>query len=240
MNTENTLNRTPVRQMAGEIASILKKEKPDYDYLRELFRHLRKELAVRVVRKSKKLPYIPSDDEIKAFHETVWKTRNVRNLIIFKTFLYTGIRVGELVKIRIDDVDLDRCRIRIRDGRENREERFVPYPEPFGLALAVHARAMRKDGAEFLFESNRKKPYAERGIRRVFETYSEKAGLKHPISPQRLRHFLMAWMKKQGMEDAKLMTFSGHAGRQSLDIYSKWAKEQAKEEYDEAIKKFPV
>lgn len=239
MNTELAQQRTPVRKLAAEIASRLRKEKPDYDYLRELFRHLRKELDVRVVRKSKKLPYIPSDDEIRAFHETVWKSRNVRNLIIFKTFLYTGVRVGELVKIRIDDVDLDQCRIRIRNEREDKE-RFVPYPEPFGLALAVHAKAMRKDGAEFLFESNRRKPYAERGIRRVFETYSEKAGLKHPISPQRIRHFLIAWMKKQGMEDAKLITFSGHAGRQSFDIYSKWAKEQAKEEYDEAIKKFPV
>ena len=36
------------------------------------------------------------------------------------------------------------------------------------------------------------------------------------------------------------MTYSGHAGRQSLDIYSKWAKQQAKEEYDDVIKTFPL
>ena len=239
MSIEIEMRRTPVRQLAGKIAGILRKENPDYDYLSELFRHLRTELDVRVSRKSKKLPFVPSDDEIRALHETIWKTRNVRSLIIFKTFLYTGIRVGELVRIRIDDVDLDHCRIRVRDERDSRE-RFVPYPEQFGLALAVHAKAMRKDGAEFLFESNRKKPYAERGVRRVFETYSEKAGIKHPISPRRLRHFLLAWMKKQGVEDAGLMTYSGHAGRQSLDIYSKWAKQQAKEEYDDVIKTFPL
>jgi integrase/recombinase XerD len=233
------MRRTPVRQLAVKIAGILRKENPDYGYLSELFRHLRAELDVRVSRKSKKLPFVPSDDEIMALHETIWKTKNVRNLIIFKTFLYTGIRIGELVRIRIDDVDLDNRRIRIRDERNNRE-RFVPYPEQFGLALAVHAKAMRKDGAEFLFESNRKKPYAERGVRRVFETYSEKAGIKNPISPRRLRHFLLAWMKKQGVEDAGLMTYSGHAGRQSLDIYSKWAKQQAKEEYDDVIKTFPL
>jgi integrase/recombinase XerD len=127
MNTENRLKRTPVRQLAGEIALLLKKESPDYDFLRELFRHLRTELKVKVTRNSKKLPYIPTDDEIKAFHETVWKTRNVKNLIIFKTFLYTGIRVGELVRITNDDVDLDRNRICIRNNSPFRE-RFSIIP----------------------------------------------------------------------------------------------------------------
>ncbi len=56
--------RTPVRQKAKQIAKVLRPEKPDYDYLRELFRHLRKELKVEVVHASKKLPYVPTEKEI--------------------------------------------------------------------------------------------------------------------------------------------------------------------------------
>jgi integrase len=44
-------------------------------------------------------------------HETVWKTRKLADLVLIKTLLYTGVRVSELVAIRLDDVDFDRCQI---------------------------------------------------------------------------------------------------------------------------------
>ena len=48
--------RTPVRQKAKQLAKYLRQENPDYDYLRELFRHLRAELSIEVTHKDKKLP----------------------------------------------------------------------------------------------------------------------------------------------------------------------------------------
>jgi Phage integrase family len=44
--------------------------------------------------------------------------------------------------------------------------------------------------------------------------------LAHPISPHRLRHFLLTWLKKQGIDDALIQPYSGHASRKSLEIYS--------------------
>jgi len=55
----DSIKRTPVRQKAKQFSKSLRQEYPDYDYLRELFRHLRNELSVEVTHKAKKLPYVP-------------------------------------------------------------------------------------------------------------------------------------------------------------------------------------
>lgn len=44
------------------------------------------------------------------------------------------------------------------------------------------------------------KPYTDRGIRKILAQYTEKAVIKHFISPHKLRHILFTWMKKQGVD----------------------------------------
>jgi integrase/recombinase XerD len=70
--------------------------------------------------------------------------------------------------------------------------------------------------------------------------YAEQAGIKRRISPHRLRHFLLTWLKKQGIDDALIQPYSGHSTRQSLEIYSKLSIEEAQKQYDQVIGKFPV
>ena len=74
-----------------------------------------------------------------------------------------------------------------------------------------------------MFESSWKKPCSDRGIRRLLQRYADAAGLAHPISPHRLRHFLLTWLKKQGIDDALILPYSGLASRTSLEIYSQLA-----------------
>ena len=77
-------------------------------------------------------------------------------------------------------------------------------------------------------------------MRKLLARYAQLAGLARPISPHRLRHFLFTWLKKQGIVDALIQPYSGHASRQSLEIYSRLALAEAQEEYDQAIGRFPV
>lgn len=122
------INRTPVREKAKYFLKDLKKEQPDYNYLRELFRHIRKELDITVDNSTtKKLPYVPTEEEISKYYKAVWKSRNMKHVIIIKTLLYTGVRVSELVKIKISDIDLDSCQIRINHGKGSKD-RIVPFP----------------------------------------------------------------------------------------------------------------
>jgi integrase len=75
-------------------------------------------------------------------------------------------------------------------------------------------------GCRVLFESSWKKPYSTRGVRKLLTRYATAAGIAHPVSPHRLRHFLLSWLKAQGIDDALIQPYSGHEYRQSLEVYS--------------------
>jgi integrase/recombinase XerD len=231
--------RTPPKQKAHELARYLRGERPDYAYLKQVFRHLRTELEIAIPRQPKRLPHVPSDEEIRRYYETVWRARNAGDMVLIKTLLYTGVRVSELVNIRLADVDLDRCQIRVNQGK-GQKDRVVPFPDSFKETLALHMERMRDKRASYLFESSWKKKYSDRGVRRMLERYAAVVGLERNISPHQLRHYLFTWLKKQGIDDALIQPYSGHASRQSLEVYSRLAIGEAQEEYNSVIKRFPV
>lgn len=74
----------------------------------------------------------------------------------------------------------------------------------------------------------------------MLNRYATAAGITHPVSPHRLRHFLFTWLKTQRIDDALIQPYSGHESRQSLEIYSRIALAYAQKSYDQAISRFPV
>src|SRR5213595_1827326 len=103
--------RTPARKKACELAKYLRAERPDYSYFKQICRYLREELEIEVPRSPKSLPEVPTEEEIRCFYEAVWKARKFADMVLVKTLFYTGVRVSELVMVRLIDVDLDRCQI---------------------------------------------------------------------------------------------------------------------------------
>ncbi len=233
------IQRIPARKKAKELAKYLRSERPDYNYLKTLFKHLRQELEVEVSSSEKKLPCVPTEEELRRYYEAVWKARNVQDMVIIKTLLYTGVRVSELIDIRLDDVDFERCQIRINCGKGGKD-RIVPFPVSFREVLAMHCDRMHQQEAAYLFESSWKRKYSDRGVRKILTKYAEKAGLSKSMSPHKLRHFLLTWLKKQGIDDALIQPYSGHSSRQSLEVYSRLSIGEAQETYDRVIVKFPV
>lgn len=231
--------RTPAKQKARDLAKHLRGERPDYAYLKQVFRHLREELEITIPRPPKRLPLVPSEEDLRCYYQAVWQARHFGDMVLIKTLLYTGVRVSELVNIRLADVDLDRCQIRINQGK-GKKDRVVPFPAGFKETLGMHMAQLQGKGATYLFESSWKKKYSDRGVRRMLERYAEAAGLERTISPHQLRHFLLTWLKKQGIDDALIQPYSGHASRQSLEIYSRLALEDAQDEYNNVISRFPV
>ena len=233
------MQRTPAPKKAKQLAKHLRGERPDYNYLKSVFRHLRTELEVEVPKAKKKLPNIPTEEEIKRYYDAVWQARNVQDMVIIKTLLYTGVRVSELVNIKIEDVDFQRCQIRINEGKGGKD-RIVPFPVSFKEVLAMHVDQMSQKKAIYSFESSWKRKYSTRGIHKILAKYAEAAGLSKPISPHQLRHFLLTWLKKQGIDDALIQPYSGHSSRQSLEVYSRLSIGEAQEIYEQAMLKFPV
>lgn len=232
--------RTSPQKIAKKLAKHLRKERPSYMYLKRVFQALRDELEIQVPKDSeKKLPYVPTEEEIKRYYQAVWEGKSTQDLVIVKTLVYTGVRVGELVNIRIYDVDLSECQIRINEGKGDKD-RIVPFPESFRELLSFHIQDKKKDHAVYLFESGWKKKYTERGIRQILSKYSKKADLEVNISPHKLRHFFLTWLKKQGIDDAFIQPYSGHKHRLSLEIYSKLSIKEAQDEYNKNIGNFPI
>nr|WP_289139336.1 tyrosine-type recombinase/integrase [uncultured Brevibacillus sp.] len=64
--------------------------------------------------------------------------------------MYTGVRVSELINIKLTDIDFHYCLIRINNGK-GRKDRIVPFPQTFKELLAMHADSVNKKQAVNLF-----------------------------------------------------------------------------------------
>lgn len=182
---------------------------------------------------------MPTEEEIRAFYQQVWQTQKFSDMVLIKTLFYTGVRVSELVTIRLQEVDLERCQIRICLGKGGKD-RMVPFPRAFRELLGLHMQQMREIEAVYLFESVHKHKYSDRGVRRMLERYATAAGISHSLSPHKWRHFLFTWLKTQGIDDALIQPYSGHESRQSLEIYSRLSLGEAQPVYEQAMEHFPI
>jgi len=233
------MKRISAVKKAKQLAKYLRKEYPDYHYLKQLFQHLRMELDIEIPKGNKKLPYVPTEDEIRKYYESVWQSNNFKDMMIIKILLYTGVRVSELVNIKIQDLDLNACQIRIEKGK-GEKDRIVPFPSSFKELIALYIQKYSNNKSKYLFESSWKKKYSDRGIRKILQKYVEKAGISHSISPHKMRHFLFTWLKKKGVDDALIQPYSGHSSRKSLEIYSKLSIIDAQKKYEHVISEFPI
>lgn len=75
------MKRTPAKRKARELAKLLRAERPDYAYLKEVFRQLRAELEVEVPGPSRRLPWVPSEEQVRALYGAVWRTRRTGDLV---------------------------------------------------------------------------------------------------------------------------------------------------------------
>ena len=122
--------RTPTKEIVSKIVKTLRNEHPDYIYLRNLFKQIRDELKIEVGSQPKRLPYVPTEEDLKRYYDVVWQSRETKHMVLIKILLYTGVRVNELVNIRLHDIDFDRCQIRINLGKGSKD-RLVPFPVSF-------------------------------------------------------------------------------------------------------------
>ncbi|GCE15543.1 hypothetical protein KTT_54020 [Tengunoibacter tsumagoiensis] len=165
------MTRTPPKKKAKELAKLLRAERPDYSYLKSVFRALREALEIEVPRKEARLPEVPTEEEIHRFYQAVWNCQNFGDMVLIKTLFYTGIRVSELMAIRLTEVDVERCQIRITQGKGSKD-RKVPFPYAFRELLALHMEQMKVHRAVYLFESVRKRRYTDRGVRKMLARYA--------------------------------------------------------------------
>jgi len=144
---------------------------------------------------------------------------------IFFTFLYTGMRKGELEHLTWDDVDFGRKKIKIRvkeKWRPKTTEREIPMNAEL-LALLKKHKAQTKDG-EYVFNKQGKQ-YEPNALRKKLIRVTKKCGLKDVTKLHTLRHTFASQLVMKGVDLPTVKKLMGHANIDTTMIYSHLADE---------------
>ncbi len=230
----------PPKEMANQIVKLLKKQRPDAQYVKKVFQYVRESLDLKGgTVQTKQLPELMTEDELKRFYEAVWKGFNRSHMVMLKLLLFTGIRNDELVNLTLQDVDLDQMRLRVNQGKGGKD-RYVLFPRNFRGELAQYISGQQEKGAVYLFETNRLNKYTTRWVREIAKKYARKAGINKRIYPHLFRHQFLTYLTSKGIVDAKIQLISGHKSRDSLSRYQDLSLADVDQEYWDVMEDFPI
>lgn len=205
----------------------------DYDGFLYVCQQARQKLKLTRPAHIHKLPHLLPDSELKRFFQVIQQCGNVQHEILLKLLFYTAIRVRELVHIRIDELDLEHCRIFIQQGK-GPKDRYILFPASFRLVLRSHLNAHPDN--RYLFETTRCGPFTPRRIQQIVQSYRSRAGLTQPIHPHLFRHQMLTYLTAQGLSDAQLQLISGHASKKSLEVYQHLSLAAVEDAYQAAVR----
>lgn len=151
--------------------------------------------------------------------------------------LYSGgIRVGEMQKLDLEDVDLSSGVMRVKGKRKKERLAFLGAPARSALEryLALRQVEMGPIPAEALFVNNRGKRLSVRGLERVVDGQLKRAGLAGRGSPHTLRHSFATHMLDAGADLRSVQELLGHADLATTQIYTHVTPKRLREAYDKA------
>lgn len=207
-----------------------------YDQFNKIARQARQELGLKPPRGPRRLPQILPAAGLERFYEIIDKADNLQHALLLRLLFYTAVRVSELCGMEVRHVDFGESKIFIDQGKGSRD-RYVLYPEWFGMALRTHLAAHPDN--RYLFESNRRTRYSERMIEKIVKKYALLADLS--VHPHLLRHQMLTFLTAEGkLTDAQIQLISGHASKKSLEVYQHVGLESVSADYQEALRKLNI
>lgn len=190
-------------------------------------------LARRIrLRKPETLPRAMDPDDVKSLLSVIDNTRDKAMIMIL---LRTGMRIGELLDIKMPDIHIKDRRIDIYEGEKNRLGRVVYLSDDAERALQAWLRIRELHKAS-LFYAQGRNSMSYSTAHQIFENYLKKAGLLHKgYSLHALRHTFASELLNAGMRIECLQPLMGHS---SLDVtrhYARLTDKTREEEYFRAM-----
>lgn len=153
-----------------------------------------------------KVPAVLSEDEIILLLD--FPEHDLKTKMLLELIYATGIRVGELTKLTITDIDLDSQLITIaRSGRF--KERVIPFNQLLAEYIAHHIKTEELKAESKLLLNRNGDPVSEREVFRLIREAAQAAGLKKRISPSILRNSFLKHMKENGAHETLLRDITG-------------------------------
>jgi integrase/recombinase XerC len=159
-----------------------------------------------------------------------WMDR--RNLAMFETFYSTGMRIGELHMLNIQDIDFNTGLIRVL-GKGNKT-RIIPVGKSALDAIQTYRADLKKKCPAVFLNKNFAR-LGRRSIRRILDKVVLECGLGLKISPHTLRHtFFATHMLDSGADLRGIQEILGHASLSTTQVYTHVSMDRLMTVYDKA------
>lgn len=175
---------------------------------------------------SRKLPDVLSFEEIESILNIIDLSTEagVRNRAILETLYSSGLRVSELIQLKISAIDFNLSLVKVI-GKGNKE-RLVPIGNDALKFISMYKNNYRNhhesnsQNADFLFLNLRGKPISRIAIFQFIQDLTEKAGIQKNVSPHTFRHSFATHLLENGADLRSIQEMLGHASITTTEIYT--------------------
>lgn len=186
----------------------------------------------------KKAPVILTIEEVNLLLEQPNGTapKDIRDKAMLELLYATGIRVSELINLKVKDINLSMNFLQCHDDNK---ERVIPFTNETKEALEEYLKnardAMCKEEQEYLFTNCQGSPMTRQGFWKIIKYYSAKAGIKKDITPHTIRHSFAMHLVNNGADLKSVQEMLGHSDISTTQIYAKAnVNTKLKEVYEKA------
>jgi len=173
----------------------------------------------------RRLPEVLSHEEVRRLLEAPSPEARLywRDRALLEFAYASGVRVGELITLRVRELDLDEGFALVM-GKGARE-RLVPVGRSAIAALDTYLRELRPrlergGGKGVVFLNNRGSPLSRMGVWKILRGHVERAGIEKKVTPHTLRHTFATHLLEGGADLAAVQEMLGHADISTTQIYT--------------------
>lgn len=178
----------------------------------------------------KKIPLILSVEEVNRFLEQPDGTsaKEIRDKAMLELLYATGIRVSELIGLKLQDVNLSVGFLICRDGEK---ERMIPFGKKVNQYLKTYLdqarpELIKENESVWLFTNCSGRQMSRQGFWKIVKYYGDKAGIQVDITPHTLRHSFAAHLISSGADIQAVQTMLGHADLATTLAYQNYIQKQ--------------
>jgi len=183
-------------------------------FYREIFKSSVK-IDLKFAKTSKKLPVVLSRNEIEKIINSI---KNRKHKLIISLSYGAGLRVSEVVNLKVKDINIEDLVIHIKQAKGKRD-RITVFPKR--LKSEVVSFIAEKNSNDYLITSDRGGKLTSRTAQKVFENALKKSGTKKEATFHSLRHSFATHLLENGVDIRYIQELLGHQNIRTTQIYTK-------------------
>jgi len=165
-------------------------------------------------RKSHSLPNYLTKEEVR---KLIAKVENIKHRCIIKLLYGSGLRLSELLHLKVSDIDSKSMIIHIRKSKGNKD-RVVMLSNSLLQELRIYFKKHKPN--DFLFEGQTGGIYSAKSVQMVVKKAASKAGIKKQVTPHTLRHSFATHLLESGTDVRFIQELLGHNSIKTTEIYT--------------------